>query len=151
MADTKVGLIKCDLARCYEGYTLYGGVQADGDYLIDMEGQVVHTWPTLDGHLDELRPDGNLLYGEANSGMKELDWEGNTVWSYSVDYHHDFALTPEGRVMILAGARTLLFDRPDLFEGCTEGYPCMPIISWRSILRPLRAPGSGGVTSTSRN
>ena len=52
--------------------------------------------------------------------MNVLDWNGGTIWSCAVDYHHGLALTSEGRVMILAGARTLIFDRPDLFEGCAE-------------------------------
>jgi len=86
-----------------------------------MKGQVIHGWPTLDSHLAELLPNGNLVYGEALNSVKEIDWDGKTVWSYAVDYHHDFAITPEGRVMILAGQRTRLFDRPDLFEGCSEG------------------------------
>ena len=63
----QVGLLRCDLARCYDGYAPCMGSsadRADDDYLINMEGQVVHVWPTRNTCSPELGSNGNLVYGE---------------------------------------------------------------------------------------
>jgi hypothetical protein len=86
-----------------------------------MEGKLVHVWPTEITHLAELLPNGHLIYGHDYQSVREADWDGTCLWSYSCDWHHDFDLRPEGRVTILAGGRTRIFDRPDIFEGCAEG------------------------------
>jgi hypothetical protein len=108
-------------ARCYDGYTLYATLQDKDFYLIDMQGRLVHTWSTDTTHQAELRPNGNLVYGDNYKGVKEITWDGRAVWSYFCDWHHDLDLLPDGRVMILAGGRHRVFDRPDVFEGCAEG------------------------------
>ncbi|MEI6647319.1 MAG: DUF1566 domain-containing protein, partial [bacterium] len=85
-----------DKTKTYNGYTFFG---AQGStYLLDMEGQVAHTWPV--GINPRLLDNGNVLdatNGTINgfSGLREVDWNGNTVWSYAearTDYspHHDF-------------------------------------------------------------
>ena len=135
MADSPVLHLHNSLRQAKERWAIFLGAGACYDYGIPTMAEIANILRKMikdgkPGHgvsqstlslLAELCPDGNLIYGEIFKLMKEIDWEGKTVWSYSVDYHHDFALTPEGRVMILAGGRTLLFDRPDLFEGCAEG------------------------------
>lgn len=86
-----------DASKAYNGYTLFGtrGVT----YLIDMEGHVIHTWPL--GTNPRLTEAGTLLDAVGGNPSnqntwKELDWNGNTVWSYTEkrsNYHghHDFA------------------------------------------------------------
>ena len=89
-------LIYWDSSQTYNGYTLFG---AQGNtYLIDMQGDVVHTWPL--GVNPRLLPNGDLL--DATSGnisgfpaFTELDWNGNTVWQYTdarsgYSPHNDF-------------------------------------------------------------
>ena len=89
-------LLYWDKAQTSDGYTLFG---AQGvSYLIDMEGYVVHTWPL--GINPRLLDNGNLL--DAGNGevdgfttLKELDWTGSNVWSYTetrTNYfpHQDF-------------------------------------------------------------
>ncbi|MCX5684547.1 MAG: DUF1566 domain-containing protein, partial [Planctomycetota bacterium] len=78
------------------GYNFFGVTGTS--YLLDMEGKVVHTWPV--GTNPHLLPNGDVLDAATNdpsgySGFKEVDWNGNTVWSYletrSGYYpHHDF-------------------------------------------------------------
>ena len=78
------------------GYTFFGA--RSNTYLIDMEGQVVHTWPV--GTNPHLLTNGHVLDaagGDVNgfTGLKEVDWNGNTVWQYTetrANYapHHDF-------------------------------------------------------------
>jgi len=50
-----------------------------------------------------------------------VDWQGSPEWYYPCDFHHDFDILSNGRVVILAGARTRVFGRPDLFVGCADG------------------------------
>ena len=77
-------LIYWDSSQTYNGYTLFG---AQGNsYLIDMQGDVVHTWPL--GINPRLLSNGDLLdatSGDINGfpGFTELDWNGNTVWQYT--------------------------------------------------------------------
>ncbi len=84
-------------SKAYNGYTLFGS--GGTTYLIDMEGQVLHTWKI--GTNPRFTEGGTLLDAvggdPSNSNVwKELDWSGNIVWSYTEkrsNYHphHDFA------------------------------------------------------------
>jgi hypothetical protein len=86
-----------DESNAYNGYTLFG--TRGTSYLIDMEGQVVHTWPI--GTNPRLTEAGTLLDAVGGNPSnqntwRELDWNGNTVWQYSESRsnyhgHHDFA------------------------------------------------------------
>ena len=85
-----------DKANAFNGYTLFAG--SGKSYLIDMEGQVVHTWnmgtnPRLleNGHLIDASKDDPSGFG----GFQEMDWDGNVVWKYTESRsnyhpHHDF-------------------------------------------------------------
>ncbi len=83
-------------AKAFNGYTLFA---AHGKtYVIDMSGQVVHTWslgtnPKLlaDGHILDASKDDPSGFG----GLQELDWDGKSVWTYTEKragyaMHHDF-------------------------------------------------------------
>ncbi len=93
---TQTELLYWDKTNAYNGYTLFAAVGRS--YLIDMEGKVVNTWNI--GNNPRLLPNGNLLDAAQddpnnNKGWKELDWSGNTVWSYyetRKEYapHHDW-------------------------------------------------------------
>lgn len=85
-----------DKAKAYNVYTLFGA--SGTSYLIDMEGNVVNTWPI--GTNPRLLENGNLLdvAGKEPVGFKrfhELDWDGNLIWEHQEtreEYapHHDF-------------------------------------------------------------
>ncbi|MFZ4401429.1 MAG: aryl-sulfate sulfotransferase [Bacteroidales bacterium] len=86
-----------DNSKAYNGYTLFG--TRGTTYLIDMEGHVIHTWPI--GTNPRFTEAGTLLDAvggnpSSQNSWKELDWNGNTVWSYTETRstyhgHHDFA------------------------------------------------------------
>jgi hypothetical protein len=89
-------LLYWDKNQTYNGLTLFSAVGRT--YLINMEGQVVNTWNI--GNNPRLLLNGNLLDAAQddpnnNKGWKEVDWNGNTVWSYyetRKEYapHHDW-------------------------------------------------------------
>lgn len=92
----KTELIYHDPAKAFQGYTLFGVM--GHSYLLDMEGNVVHTWNI--GTNPRLLDNGNLLdsvTGDPShgAGFKEVDWDGNTVWEYTENRnnyvpHHDW-------------------------------------------------------------
>ena len=71
-----------DASAAYSGYTFLDA--AGTSRLIDMDGRLVHTWPT--GNDPRLLANGNVLDWSTGAtgltGLKELDWNGNTVWQY---------------------------------------------------------------------
>ena len=74
-----------DPTNAYNGYTFFS---AQGTtYLIDMQGRVVHTWATgNDARLLSTTATcstGPPTPAATSSGCKELDWNGNVVWSYT--------------------------------------------------------------------
>jgi hypothetical protein len=114
-----VGLIAHDPERAFQGYTLFTPQFADSPpLLIDMEGNVVHRWPTpLPAWHAYLLPNGNLLAlcvtPEPGSRFRtwqlfklgaatELDWDGNLRWEVRhPDYHHDARPMRNGNILML--------------------------------------------------
>ncbi|HAX24538.1 MAG TPA: aryl sulfotransferase [Chloroflexi bacterium] len=118
-----VGLRGWDREQAFDGFTLFTPL-AGGDcvYLIDMAGEVVHTWPTpyppgLYGCLTET---GTLLFngktreesdrfiatGAWKGGaLLEMDWDGRVLWEVNhPDHHHDGIRLRNGNVMLLCMA-----------------------------------------------
>jgi len=68
-----------DKEKACVGYMLFWPWGLDGKspvFLIDMEGNVVHTWPALVN--PKFYEDGLLI-----GGFKELDWDGNVLWEWT--------------------------------------------------------------------
>ena len=88
--DTKNGLktelIYYNKEKAFNGYTMFHPRLVHPDfaniYLIDMEGNVVHTWPGADN--PKLMENGNVL-----ARFTEMDWDGKQVWRGKANVHHD--------------------------------------------------------------
>jgi len=125
---TADGLVFCDQARSYAGYTLFTVRKLAGALLVDHAGAVVHQWRDPDArewqHV-ELLPGGELLVigverqGGADTGNDEqiadadrylmrLGWEGAVQWKRRLPVHHAVAPTPDGNLMVLAFQRRRL-------------------------------------------
>jgi hypothetical protein len=95
--------------KAFNGYTLFNRSGGDHFYLIDMEGEVVHSWEIKHSsfHFAEITPAGNLLYSttdrsiEKGRGVYELDWKGNLLWYYPCPVDHDHILLDNNNVLIL--------------------------------------------------
>ena len=117
-----VGLIAADLQRASPGFTLFAPhfVENKIVYLIDLKGEVVHTWnlpypPGLSGYLTER---GTLLYNgrtpEQTSlsrlpfmqvvkggAVLEVDWNGRVLWELQNPHqHHHAILLRNGNVLL---------------------------------------------------
>jgi hypothetical protein len=115
-----VGLFLND-PRAYAGYTLLAPKQYTSTYLINNQGQVVHSWTSSKyppGQSAYLLTNGDLIRacsirnpdlstgGGEGGRIEEFNWEGNMVWS--LDYttpqymqHHDFVVLPNGNILML--------------------------------------------------
>lgn len=123
--DGPTGVMKYTKGKTYDGYTLitpWPSGDTHVTYLINMEGDIVHTWTTPSEGRDypftsNLLPNGNLLIytclskspvgiGGYSGILEELDWDGNVVWSYEMCTenevsHHAFDRMPNGNTLIL--------------------------------------------------
>ena len=113
-----VGLRACDRERACPGYTLFAPCFAQNRtvFLIDLQGEVVHTWtmpyaPGLGGYLTGR---GTLVYNGRTSedgflsrfpfkggAILEADWNGKILWEVRhPDHHHDGILLRNGNVLL---------------------------------------------------
>ena len=103
------------------GYTLFSPFSDTTTYLIDLDGNVVHTWSSRyhPGLLAYLLPDGRLLRGISvdakvpfkdnggdAGGVQLFSWDGELIWEYHVatEYglqHHDLEPLPNGNVLVI--------------------------------------------------
>ncbi len=102
-----------------DGYTLFAPRESTTTYLIDMNGQVVHTWDNThkaatcvylleDGAI--LRPyyqDNPVFPGRLGGHVQKIAWDGTVLWDF--DYsnsehhqHHDVAALPNGNILMVA-------------------------------------------------
>lgn len=121
--DGPTGIIKYTKGKTYDGYTLFTPTEENKTiYLMDMNGDVVHTWVLKSDDIESvwvgrLLPNGNLLLGSqlkdrpvalggAYGLLEELDWDGKVVWSYKMSTdkeisHHAFDRMPNGNTLLL--------------------------------------------------
>jgi uncharacterized protein (UPF0248 family) len=112
------GLRACDPERAFQGFTLFAPhfVGNTNVYLIDLQGQVVHTWklpypPGWSGYLTERgtlffngrSPEQNFLSRFPFKGgvVLEADWNGKVLWEVRhPDHHHHGILLRNGNVLL---------------------------------------------------
>ena len=113
-----VGLRALDRERASPGFTLFAPhfVQNRTVYLIDLEGNVVHTWempypPGMSGYLTERgtffyngrTPEENFLsrFPFKAGAVLEVDWNGKVLWEVRhPDHHHYGILLRNGNVLL---------------------------------------------------
>jgi hypothetical protein len=166
-----VGLRACEPEHVFSGFTLFAPhfVQNSNVYLINLEGEVVHTWnmpypPGLSGYLTER---GTLFYNGRTSEesflsrfpfkggvVLEADWNGKVLWEvHHPDHHHHGILLRNGNVLLHCMAEVPDDIARRVTGGIVEtnmqsGQYAPPIIWPRSLLKGRRS-GSGGHGSIS--
>ena len=116
-AEGEVGVTLHDAGRSQPGLNLVVSGHAPEVLLMDMQGNVVHTWRR---DPDDVWPDGGERDGSADyfqrarvaengdllgiyhaRGLVKLDRDSNVLWSYPGVVHHDLDLAADGRVVVL--------------------------------------------------
>jgi hypothetical protein len=132
------GLTGWDPSQTYDGYTLFSPTGGASAYLIDMRGEIVHTWDIIEpsGILSvqyvNLLENGNIMariYKPAGDApvfvwkggvLMEVDWQANVLWQFEDPaQHHDARLLPNGNLLLL---RTELTP-PDVAARVQGGVP----------------------------
>ena len=127
-AQNTVGLLSYKPFEAFPGYNLHYPHNQASVYLLNMCGEIVHSWPdTSDfrpGNGVYLRPDGKLVYTKGRGGasnalihaggggekMEIRDWDNTVEWSYTINdtnqrMHHDIALMPNGNILAIVWDR----------------------------------------------
>ena len=105
----------------FEGYTFFAPIRSKTTYLIDMNGEVVHEWPSEHppGNSAYLMQDGSIVrtaqdfdnptfHGGGSGGrIQHISWDGELLWDFLFSneehmQHHDIALLPNGNVLMIA-------------------------------------------------
>ncbi|MCK5402244.1 MAG: aryl-sulfate sulfotransferase, partial [Flavobacteriaceae bacterium] len=117
---SKRGLInKTDQAT--QGYVLFSPAFSTQTYLMDMDGNIVHSWTgelsTMlngylleSGHLIRLERDidfPTFAAGGQAGRIREYDWDGNMVWDFEYANeneltHHDIEIMPNGNILAIS-------------------------------------------------
>lgn len=111
------GVVKLDRDRAWPGYSLYSIRDSCTAELIDLEGNVVHSWkhdPCGFWANAELLPNGDLVVpGSDTPGVSSnratagshyllcLSWDGSVKWKTPLVAHHDVERTPAGQIVTL--------------------------------------------------
>lgn len=115
------------------GYTFFSPQSNGTMYLIDNNGELVHSWPgagsTSGGYY--LMPNGDIVHGidlhdpwfavpGRGGRLQRRDWDNNVVWQF--DYsdsthcpHHDVEALPNGNILAIA------FEYKDAAEAIAAG------------------------------
>lgn len=108
--------------KAYNGYTLYNPEKINSGLnrilLIDMSGNIMHTWqhdeynlvyaePLSNGHLLTLY---SIKTNENINGLIELDTNSNVVWEYfdNSRLHHDFERLENGNTLVLCSENRVI-------------------------------------------
>jgi Arylsulfotransferase (ASST) len=119
-----VGLRACDPDRAFPGFTLFAPQSGGGKvYLIDLEGNVIHTWqmPYPPGNSGYLTERGTYFYNGKTiedsrrfiserpwkgGAALEVDWNGRLLWEVRhPDHHHDGIRLRNGNVLLICLAQ----------------------------------------------
>lgn len=107
----------------FDGYTLYAPVYSSKTYLIDNNGEIVHTWKSryiasigiyllkngclLRSACSRLNPAFGFIGSGLTGYVEILDWNGTRLWEfeYSNNKHclsHDIEPLPNGNILMIA-------------------------------------------------
>lgn len=105
----------------FQGYTLFTPLSSRITYLVDMQGEVVHTWESTraPGNAVYLMDDGSILrcgrdaenpvFGGGGQGgyVERIAWDGSLVWTLDWSdetrmHHHDIEPLPNGNLILIA-------------------------------------------------
>lgn len=129
----KSGVIKYDQKQSFKGINIYAPQNSSKAYLMDMSGNILHTWSAKIDEDDvwyyvEMDKNGDLLAWVANSGaLIRLDWDSNIKWIKKMDFHHDIAIAGNGDIYSLVNKNDKVF---------ASGLPLPIINNYIVVLSP---------------
>jgi hypothetical protein len=107
--DAESSVTIYDKQSCYNGVNIYSSTTQPYTYLMDMQGNILHTWylklnNTYEGFFcAELLENGDLLAVVKNkSSFIKLGWDSQIKWETKIAGHHDLYVSQNGDIYVLA-------------------------------------------------
>jgi hypothetical protein len=104
----RMGVTVYDRDRASAGYNLFCSGVSPEAYLMDMEGNVVHTWAYSTGRKRRwtwvhaiLLAGGDLVVVDRFQNLIRLDWDSNPVWIHEMEVHHDVVELADGSLLTI--------------------------------------------------
>ena len=120
VATSEAAVLTVTDTPAYEGYNLFAPNTSTNTYLMDNNGNTVHTWSSAhrpgqsvylleDGTLMRTANTGTSAFGSGGAGgrVEQYDWDGNLLWAYGHStaahcQHHDIEVLPNGNVLMIS-------------------------------------------------
>ena len=101
----KSGVVHFEPRKAFGGLNLYNSRNLSQAHLIDMDGNVVHSWTVPQKgneswHTIKMMDDGDLLAVVKDQKLIRLGWNSVIKWEYNARVHHDIALSSEGLIYV---------------------------------------------------
>lgn len=99
----KAGVTTYDPTRAFKGINIYNSRNLSKAHLIDMLGNIIHTW-SADSDDDEgwqhveICENGDLLAIVKDKLLIRLDWNSQWKWMIKMRFHHDIAVAENGEI-----------------------------------------------------
>ncbi|MGB1480878.1 MAG: T9SS type A sorting domain-containing protein [Flavobacteriales bacterium] len=162
-AQNTIGTTSYSPELASEGYTLLYPHNQPNVYLLDMCGEVVHSWTNADtlrpGNMAYLQDNGDIVMtyrpqlfandaiwaGGGGETIERRTWDNEVLWSYSLNdstgrFHHDIEVKPDGNVFAIAWE----YFSP---EACLEAGRDSAMIPenglWAEMILELQPDGNG--------
>ena len=131
LAQNTIGTMAYTPDAVDDGYTLLYPHNQPNVYLVDLCGEVVHTWNNdagfRPGNVAYLQENGDLVFtyrpqvfandaiwaGGGGQTVERRTWDNEVLWSYSLNdstarFHHDIEVKDDGHVFAIAWELSLI-------------------------------------------
>ncbi len=110
----KSGVTKYDRKHSFKGINIYNSSHLSAAYLIDMAGNILHTWSAKidkddSWHHIEMCKNGDLLAIIRDVMLIRLDWNSNIKWIKKTRAHHDISIAGNNDIYILGRRDEVVF------------------------------------------
>ena len=147
-----------------EGYTLLYPHNQPNVHLVDMCGEVVHTWTNADtlrpGNVAYLQENGDIVLtyrpqifsndpiwaGGGGATVERRTWDNDVLWSYTLNdstgrLHHDIEVKPDGNVFAIAWEH---FSAEEALAAGRDSALVPEVGLWSEMILELSPDGNGG-------
>lgn len=112
----KSGVTYYNQKYAFKGINIYNSINLSAAYLMDMSGNILHTWSADmksdddTWHHIEMCKNGDLLVIIYDRMLIRLDWNSNIKWVKKIHPHHDIAIAGNNDIFVLDNRDELVFN-----------------------------------------
>ncbi len=99
--ENKKGVMTYIPEACEKGLNFYCSMKLGEAYLMDMKGNIAHTWSgsAKNWQAAALDKDGSLYYIVLDTSLVRMDWNSRPVWTSRLRYHNYISFAENGDVL----------------------------------------------------